>query len=101
MRAVGDYSEDRIAGHGVAVAELLGQCLAAFGVGPCPGPDASAPAMAIRSLTTTATTSRVVPTRFTYHVLILEMNGGSYRLTHSKRRSRRRLPDAPHEAASD
>ena len=40
--------------------------------------------------------------RLTHHVHILEMNGDSYRLAHSKRRSRRPRPDAAHEAtASD
>jgi DNA replication protein DnaC len=38
--------------------------------------------------------------RLTHHVHILEMNGDSYRLTHSKRRSRRPRPDATHETTS-
>ena len=38
--------------------------------------------------------------RLTHHVHIIEMNGDSYRLTHSKRRSRRPRPDAPYAAAS-
>jgi len=33
--------------------------------------------------------------RLTHHVHILEMNGESYRLAQSKRRSRRSRPDAP------
>jgi DNA replication protein DnaC len=37
--------------------------------------------------------------RLTHHVHILEMNGESYRLTHSKRRSRRPRPEAAHEAS--
>ena len=32
--------------------------------------------------------------RLTHHVHILEMNGDSYRLAHSKRRTRRPEPDA-------
>ena len=38
--------------------------------------------------------------RLTHHVHILEMNGDSYRLAHSKRRSRRPRPDAAHEASA-
>ena len=34
-----------------------------------------------------------------YHVHILEMNGDSYRLAHSKRRSRRARPEPPPENA--
>jgi DNA replication protein DnaC len=37
--------------------------------------------------------------RLTHHVHFLEMNGDSYRLAHSKRRSRRPRPDAAHEAS--
>jgi IstB-like ATP binding protein len=33
--------------------------------------------------------------RLTHHVYILEMNGDSYRLNQSKRRSRRNNPDTP------
>ena len=33
--------------------------------------------------------------RLTHHVHILEMNGESYRLAQSKRRSRRSQPDRP------
>jgi DNA replication protein DnaC len=33
--------------------------------------------------------------RLTHHVHILEMNGDSYRLNHSKRRSRRNNADMP------
>ena len=33
--------------------------------------------------------------RLTHHVHILEMNGESYRLAHSKRRARRSKPDTP------
>ena len=33
--------------------------------------------------------------RLTHHVHILEMNGDSYRLNQSKRRSRRANPDPP------
>ena len=33
--------------------------------------------------------------RLTHHVHILEMNGESYRLAQSKRRSRRSRPDTP------
>jgi len=33
--------------------------------------------------------------RLTHHVHILEMNGESYRLAQSKRRSRRAQPDTP------
>ena len=36
--------------------------------------------------------------RLTHHVHILEMNGDSYRLAHSKRRSRRHRADATPEA---
>ena len=36
--------------------------------------------------------------RLTHHVHILEMNGESYRLAHSKRRSRRPRADATPEA---
>ena len=35
--------------------------------------------------------------RLTHHVHILEMNGDSYRLAHSKRRSRRAKADPPTE----
>jgi DNA replication protein DnaC len=38
--------------------------------------------------------------RLTHHVHILEMNGESYRLAHSKRRTRRVRPDAPPEEPS-
>ena len=38
--------------------------------------------------------------RLTHHVHILEMNGDSYRLTHSKRRSRRPRPDTTTDAAT-
>lgn len=38
--------------------------------------------------------------RLTHHVHILEMNGDSYRLAHSKRRSRRPRPDATLDATS-
>ena len=38
--------------------------------------------------------------RLTHHVHILEMNGESYRLAHSKRRSRRHEPDATPDDAS-
>ena len=37
--------------------------------------------------------------RLTHHVHILEMNGDSYRLAHSKRRSRRARPEPPPENA--
>ena len=37
--------------------------------------------------------------RLTHHVHILEMNGDSYRLAHSKRRSRRAKPELPADAA--
>ena len=37
--------------------------------------------------------------RLTHHVHILEMNGDSYRLAHSKRRSRRNRADNPTDAA--
>jgi DNA replication protein DnaC len=37
--------------------------------------------------------------RLTHHVHILEMNGDSYRLAHSKRRSRRARPEPPSEDA--
>ena len=37
--------------------------------------------------------------RLTHHVHILEMNGDSYRLAHSKRRSRRARPEPPPEDA--
>ena len=37
--------------------------------------------------------------RLTHHVHILEMNGDSYRLTHSKRRSRRARSEPPSDAA--
>ena len=38
--------------------------------------------------------------RLTHHVHILEMNGDSYRLAHSKRRSRRPRADATPDATS-
>jgi DNA replication protein DnaC len=38
--------------------------------------------------------------RLTHHVHILEMDGESHRLTHSKRRSRRHRPDAAREASA-
>ena len=38
--------------------------------------------------------------RLTHHVTILEMNGDSYRLAHSKRRSRRPRADATSDATS-
>jgi DNA replication protein DnaC len=38
--------------------------------------------------------------RLTHHVHILEMNGDSYRLAHSKRRSRRPRTDATSDAAT-
>ena len=38
--------------------------------------------------------------RLTHHVHILEMNGESYRLAHSKRRTRRTKPDTPPDDAS-
>ena len=39
--------------------------------------------------------------RLTHHVHILEMNGESYRLNHSKRRMRRSMPDTPPDDASE
>ena len=38
--------------------------------------------------------------RLTHHVHILEMNGESYRLAHSKRRVRRPKPDTPPDDTS-
>ena len=39
--------------------------------------------------------------RLTHHVHILEMNGESYRLNHSKRRVRRSKPDTPPDDTSE
>ena len=39
--------------------------------------------------------------RITHHVHIIEMNGDSYRLTHSKRRSRRSRTDATPDAPTE
>jgi DNA replication protein DnaC len=37
--------------------------------------------------------------RLTHHVHILEMNGDSFRLVHSRRRSRQARPESPSDAA--